>query len=186
MKEFDAGLIALGAALNVSIGYLVGLLKLPLYLDSIGTVLISALCGWMYGVVAGIAALIILALTTTPTVIAYAGTAVVVALLSAAFSRVGFLRNTLMTAIGGIIIGISRCRSLDSGDNIPLRRCFACRVGCHHYFFQSDRHTALEKCPSGESGDRSRGQTHHRIHLSRSHQVTSPPDTRTDEATKPN
>ena len=107
MKEFDAGLIALGAALNVSIGYLVGLLKLPLYLDSIGTILIAALCGWMYGIVVGIAALIILALTATPTVIAYAGTVVVVAVLSSVFSRVGFLRGTLMTVIGGILIGIA-------------------------------------------------------------------------------
>ena len=107
IKEFDAGLIALGAALNVSIGYLVGLLKLPLYLDSIGTILISVLCGWMYGIVVGIASLIILALTVTPTVIAYAGTAVVVAVLSSVFSRAGFLRGTMMTIIGGIFIGIA-------------------------------------------------------------------------------
>jgi energy-coupling factor transport system substrate-specific component len=111
MKEFDAGLIALGAALNVSIGYLVGLLKLPLYLDSIGTILISALCGWMYGIVVGFAALIILALTATPTVIAYAGTVVVVAVLSDAFARVGFLRRTWMTIFGGIFLGLAAAAS---------------------------------------------------------------------------
>ena len=106
MKEFDAGLIALGAALNVSIGYLVGLLKLPLYLDSIGTILISALCGWMYGIVVGFAALIILALTTAPTVIAYAGTVVIIAVLSDSFARIGFLRRTWITIIGGILLGL--------------------------------------------------------------------------------
>jgi energy-coupling factor transport system substrate-specific component len=107
IKEFDAGLIALGAALNVSIGYLVGLLKLPLYLDSIGTILISALCGWMYGIVVGFAALIILALTVTPTVIAYAGTVVVIAVFASVFAKMGFLKGTLMTVIGGILLGVA-------------------------------------------------------------------------------
>ena len=73
LKETDAGVIALGAALNVAVGYLAGLLKLPLYLDSIGTVLVAVLCGWMYGLLAGLASLVVLSLTQTPTVIAYAG-----------------------------------------------------------------------------------------------------------------
>lgn len=107
LKELDAGVIALGAALNVSVGYLAGLLKLPLYLDSIGTVLVAVLCGWGYGLVAGLASLIILSLTQTPTVIAYAGTAVAVALLSALFARFGFLRNPLATVLGGLAIGLA-------------------------------------------------------------------------------
>ena len=107
INAFDAGLIALGAALNVSIGYLVSILKLPLYLDSIGTILISVLCGWVYGLIAGLSALLILSLTVTPTVIAYAGTAVVIAVLSALFARVGFLKNLKITIIGGLVIGIA-------------------------------------------------------------------------------
>ncbi|MHB9030175.1 MAG: hypothetical protein ACYC9O_15520 [Candidatus Latescibacterota bacterium] len=107
LKEFDAGLIALGAALNVSSGYLAGVLKLPLYLDSIGTILVGALCGWAYGAMVGLAALIILALTAVPTVIAYAGTALVIALLSAALARFGFLRNLKMTILGGLLLGLA-------------------------------------------------------------------------------
>jgi energy-coupling factor transport system substrate-specific component len=107
LKEFDAGLIALGAALNVSIGYLAGVLKLPLYLDSIGTILVASLCGWAYGAMVGIAALIILALTAVPTVIAYVGTALVIALLSAALGRFGFLRNLKMTLLGGLLLGLA-------------------------------------------------------------------------------
>lgn len=106
LKEFDAGLIALGAALNVSIGYLAGLFKLPLYLDSIGTILISVLCGPMYGVIVGLSALIILAVSAVPTVIAYAGTAVVIALLSSGLARIGFLRDIRITVLGGLIIGL--------------------------------------------------------------------------------
>jgi len=107
LNAFDAGLIALGAALNVSIGYFVSLLKLPLYLDSIGTILISVLCGWIYGVLAGLSALIVLSLTVTPTFIAYAGTAVVIAIVSAVLARAGFLRSTRVTIVGGITIGIA-------------------------------------------------------------------------------
>jgi energy-coupling factor transport system substrate-specific component len=107
LKEFDAGLIALGAALNVSIGYLTGLLKLPLYLDSIGTILISALCGPLYGVIVGLSALVILALTAVPTVIAYAGTAVVIALVTAALVPFGFLRNLRVTIAGGFLLGVA-------------------------------------------------------------------------------
>ena len=106
INAFDTGLIALGAALNVSIGYLVTLLKLPLYLDSIGTVLISALCGWVYGVVVGLSALIILSLTAAPTIIAYAPTVVVISILSALLSRAGFLKNIKVTILGGLAIGI--------------------------------------------------------------------------------
>ncbi len=107
LKEFDAGLIALGAALNVSIGYFAGLLKLPLYLDSIGTILIAALCGPIYGIIVGLSALIILTLTAVPTVIAYAGTAVVIAILSASLARIGFLRNLRVTIAGGLLLGVA-------------------------------------------------------------------------------
>jgi len=106
-NAFDIGVIALGAALNVSVGYLVSALKLPLYLDSIGTVLISALCGWFYGVVVGLSALVVLAVTVAPTIIAYAGTAVVIAGVSALLVRAGFLKNMKTTVIGGILVGLT-------------------------------------------------------------------------------
>ncbi len=107
LKETDAGVIALGAALNVAVGYLAGLLKLPLYLDSIGTVLVAVLCGWVYGLLAGIASLVVLSLTQTPTVIAYAGTSVTVAVLSAAFARFGYMKNHVATLMWGLVIGLA-------------------------------------------------------------------------------
>jgi len=106
INAFEAGLIAFGASLNVSIGYLVSALKLPLYLDSIGTILIAVLCGWKYGVVVGLAALFVFTLTAVPTVAAYAGTAVVVALTAAGLVRIGFLKNLRATIWGGLVIGL--------------------------------------------------------------------------------
>lgn len=105
INAFHLGLIALGAALNVTAGYLVNMFKLPLYLDSIGTVLISVLCGWVYGVLVGLSSLIIMSLTAVPTVIAYAGTAVVIAVVSSLLSKFGFLKTTGATILGGIVVG---------------------------------------------------------------------------------
>jgi energy-coupling factor transport system substrate-specific component len=107
INSSEAGLIAFGAAFNVSIGYLVSLIKLPLYLDSIGTVLIAALVGWRAGVLTGLAAVTIMSLTVVPTVFAYAGTAVVIALLTALLVKYGFLKNWKMTIFGGLILGLS-------------------------------------------------------------------------------
>jgi len=106
INAFDAGLIALCAALNVSIGYLVNLLKLPIYLDSIGTVFVAALCGWQYGAIVGLSALLVLSITAIPTALAYGGTAIVIALLAAGLARFGFLKNLRATIIGGLIIGL--------------------------------------------------------------------------------
>lgn len=107
INAFDLGLVALGAALNVSVGYLVSVLKLPLYLDSIGTILISVLCGWQYGLIVGLSALLILAVTAAPTVIAYAGTALIIAVLSSFLARVGFLKSFGATVFGGLLVGIA-------------------------------------------------------------------------------
>ncbi|MFC1651179.1 hypothetical protein ACFL2X_06370 [Candidatus Latescibacterota bacterium] len=107
MNAFQAGFIAFGAALNVSVGYLVNILKLPLYLDSIGTILISVLCGWKYGIVTGLAALIIMTLTSVPTVFAYAGTVIVISLVASAFAKIGFLKSVKITILGGLVIGIA-------------------------------------------------------------------------------
>ncbi len=107
INAFEAGLIAFGAALNVSIGYLVSIIKLPLYLDSIGTILISVLCGWKFGVVAGLSALVIFTLTAVPTFIAYAGSVIVIAVGSAVLARVGFLKSVKATILGGLLIGLA-------------------------------------------------------------------------------
>ena len=41
-------LIPVAIAINIAIGQIVVLLKLPVFLDSIGTVLVAALCGpWL-------------------------------------------------------------------------------------------------------------------------------------------
>jgi energy-coupling factor transport system substrate-specific component len=81
--------IALCAALNFSIGTIVYLVKLPIYLDSIGTILCAFLlaadrktafvCAWL----AATMSLILSALTINPFIPWFAGTDVAIALVSA-------------------------------------------------------------------------------------------------------
>ena len=106
INALDAGFIAFGAALNVSIGCLVSALKLPLYLDSLGTILVSVVCGWQYRAIVGLSSLIIMTLTSVPTVIAYAGTAVIVAILASFLTRFGFMSRLFPTITGGLLLGI--------------------------------------------------------------------------------
>ncbi|HEY5651925.1 MAG TPA: ECF transporter S component [Acidimicrobiia bacterium] len=95
------------AALNVGVGAVVGVVKLPIYVDSIGTFIAAALGGWLYGSVAGLLALVLAAVLIAPTAPAYAGTAIVIAILVAVFTRYGFLRSIVPTIIGGLIIGVA-------------------------------------------------------------------------------
>ncbi len=106
INAFDAGLITLGAALNITVGYLAYLLKIPLYLDSIGTILVASLCGWKYGIIVGLVSLAILTVTSIPTIFAFAGTVVVISVVTSALTRLGFLKKLKITIIGGLVIGI--------------------------------------------------------------------------------
>ena len=103
---FKISFIAFCAALNVGIAFLVQLLKLPIYLDSVGTVLAAVLIGPISGAVAGVLALLIITITTAPTAIAYSCTAVVIAVCSSFFTRFKFLANIWASIFGGFLLGV--------------------------------------------------------------------------------
>ena len=63
-------LIPIGIAVNFIGGQIVLLLKLPLYLDSIGTIVVGALCGGIPGVVVGAITNLTISITN-PTTLAY-------------------------------------------------------------------------------------------------------------------
>lgn len=98
--------IAFCAALNIGIGFLVQALKLPIYLDSIGTILAAALLGTFGGISAGLVGVVILALVTAPNALAYSGTVVLIAVIARLLLRFGYLSRWWMTVVGGLGIGI--------------------------------------------------------------------------------
>ena len=104
---FHMMFLCLCVALNIGAVALVGSLKLPFFLDSVGTVLAAALGGWLYGSLCGLITVTVASVTTTPTYWAYGGTTVVIAALTALLTRYGFLRTVTATVIGGVIVGVA-------------------------------------------------------------------------------
>lgn len=100
-------LMPLAVALNLVMSNLVALLKpLPLYLDSVGTVLVGALCGPGAGAITGIASIAVVALTA-PTFFPFMLTAAVVGALSGWLGRRGIFATPGLAAAGGLFLGVA-------------------------------------------------------------------------------
>jgi energy-coupling factor transport system substrate-specific component len=93
------------AGLNLGIGFVVATLKLPFYLDSIGTVLATTLGGVWAGIACGLLAVLV-GSAYTPTLWAYAGTAVVIAVYVALARRAAYLQRLLPTVLLGLGLGV--------------------------------------------------------------------------------
>jgi energy-coupling factor transport system substrate-specific component len=98
-------LIVVGLTLNLGLGFLVSALKLPFYLDTIGTILVTYYGGLQLGVVVGIATMLLGSLYS-PTSWAYIPTAVAVAGFVRLTRPVGYLTKAFPTIILGLCLGI--------------------------------------------------------------------------------
>ena len=96
-------LMALAIGINIAVGQLVTILKLPIYLDSIGTVLVGALLGPVAGFVTGILGTVIWALTLNPGALPYAIVAGIIGLMAGVFGRRGLFTSSSPSWIGAIV-----------------------------------------------------------------------------------
>jgi energy-coupling factor transport system substrate-specific component len=110
-------LMVVAIALNITLGQTVGTaLKLPLYLDSIGTILVGVLCGPIAGAATGILSNFTwsFGLAATPLAGPYAWpfaiTAGVIGLLAGLFGYAGVFRRRMDTALptllGGLVVAV--------------------------------------------------------------------------------
>ena len=100
-------MIPIGIATNFIGGQIAILLKLPIYLDSIGTILVGALCGGLPGAVVGLISNIINSITS-PTNLPYAVLSVMFGVLAGWLSRRGVFKSlwkTLLSSIPFALIG---------------------------------------------------------------------------------
>lgn len=102
----------IGGVINLVSGWLVQLFKLPIYLDTVGSMTIGATYGYRGSVVAAVVGTVLLALVTNPLTLAYVGTAISTGLLAAWLSKKetglfsGFMTRRIKTvAIGALVIG---------------------------------------------------------------------------------
>lgn len=98
-------MIPVAIAINIAIGQLA--LALPVYLDSIGTVLVGVLAGPWAGALTGLLANLIWGLTGLNVQYApFAAVAAVIGLMAGLFTEGGWLRSWWKTILAGVITGV--------------------------------------------------------------------------------
>ena len=100
-------LMAIGIALNMALGQLVAMLKLPVYLDSLGTMLVAVLCGPWIGGLTGLVTNLLWGLIQGPTAAFFAPVAAVIGMAAGLLARAGLFRTPWGAAIAGAIIAVA-------------------------------------------------------------------------------
>jgi energy-coupling factor transport system substrate-specific component len=88
----------------LGIGALVQVLKLPIFLDSIGTIIAALMLGWRVGAVVGVFGFMITSLTIFPPAIYFSGTQIFIALFTHFAGKRGGFKSVFRTVISGIIL----------------------------------------------------------------------------------
>lgn len=107
-KDFSTvtfALMVVALAINIVIGQLVFTLKLPLYLDSIGTILVGLLAGPWAGLLTGILSNLLWGVIFPPGYPAYAPVAGLIGLLAGIFGTLGWFKKWYLWLLGGLITG---------------------------------------------------------------------------------
>ncbi len=98
--------IPLAVAINVGVGAIVKALNLPLYVDSIGTILATILLGWRIGAIVGVLGFIVTAIFINPLAIYFIFTQIIIAIFTHFMGRKGMFKTILKTIFSGICLGI--------------------------------------------------------------------------------
>lgn len=100
-------LIPLAVAINIVVGDIVqSVLKLPVYLDSIGTVLVAVLVGpWAAAATGGISNVIWGLFRVVP--LPFAVVAIAIGLLAGVFARLGWFKRAYLAPLAGLITGVA-------------------------------------------------------------------------------
>ncbi len=100
-------LIPVAIVLNIVVGQIAGALNLPVFLDSIGTMLVALLAGpWVAGLT-GLLSNLIWGLISSPVAAAFAPVAMVIGLVAGLLARIGLFRHWWQAVISGAIIAVA-------------------------------------------------------------------------------
>lgn len=108
MDKLTIFLIPIGIAVNFVGGQLAVLLKLPLYLDAIGTIIVGAICGGIPGAIVGLGSNLINSISL-PTLLPYALINITFGLLAGFLSKKGMFKTFIKSLISGVIFAIVGC-----------------------------------------------------------------------------
>ncbi|WP_318375652.1 ECF transporter S component [Enterobacter sp.] len=100
-------LIVISVAINMIGGQLISMLKLPIFLDSIGTLLSAVLLGPVVGMLTGLLTNLLWGLLTDPIAAAFAPVAMVIGLTAGWLARLGWFRTLPKVVVSGILITLA-------------------------------------------------------------------------------
>lgn len=107
LSEKQLALMGMLVALNVAIGGVVHVIKLPIFLDAIGTVLAVLLLGALPGIIVGVVSFFVAAVVINPVYVWFIGTQAVIAIfVYVAASRLTAFASTWRVAVTGVTLGI--------------------------------------------------------------------------------
>lgn len=107
-STISLAMIPVAIAINIAIGQIVKALRIPLYLDSIGTVFVGAVAGPWVGALAGLLTNLIWALLfgDITNTVPYAPVAAAIGFLAGVFSKYGWFKVWWKAVLGGAITGV--------------------------------------------------------------------------------
>jgi len=98
--------VAFGIALNLTVGQIAIALKIPLYLDSIGTILVAVLLGPYAGIIAGSFANIMAAAFGNPTMMFFIPVVMVIGAFTGFLANKGWFKRWYLCVLGGMFQGV--------------------------------------------------------------------------------
>lgn len=99
-------LIPVAIAINLTIGQIVLVLKLPVYLDSIGTVLVGVICGPWAGALTGALTNIIAGIILDPGWLPWFPVAAVIGATAGVMANIGYFKNWWKVVVTGFVIAV--------------------------------------------------------------------------------
>lgn len=100
-------LVAIGIALNLALGQAASFLNLPIFLDSVGTVLAAVLAGPVIGGLTGLLTNLLWGLLQGPTAAFFAPVAMMIGIAAGLLARAGLFRIWWQAAISGAVIAVA-------------------------------------------------------------------------------
>jgi energy-coupling factor transport system substrate-specific component len=100
-------LIPVAIAINVAIGQIVLLLKLPVYLDSIGTMLVAVLCGPWAGALTGALSNVIWGIAIDPNALPWWPVAFFIGLVAGFCANAGLFKSWWRVIVSGFLIALT-------------------------------------------------------------------------------
>lgn len=107
LSSYNLAFMVICIAINMVAGQAVSMLKLPIFLDSIGTVLCAILAGPWMAVATGLLTNLLWGLLTGPIAAAFAPVAMMIGLSAGLLARAGWFNNLPKVVVSSVVITLA-------------------------------------------------------------------------------